>query len=367
MLSTSTARTSIGTSRRRTLALFGAAAAGVATAGCGTALGGGQQRTRTVRYQGWAGTVTPAELAEDLGYLKGVRLRWVGNTTSGPQDIQAAATGDVDFGGAFNGAVVKMAAAKAPVKAVISYYGVDKYRYTGFYVRRDSPVRTARDLIGKRVAMNTLGAHSEAMLDTYLKRQGLSRAEADRVERVALPPVNTEQALRKGQIEVAALGDIIRDKALEHGGIRALFDDHQLLGSFSAGTYVMADRFLETNPDTSRIFVTGVAKALEWSRRTPREEVVDRMVRIVKRRGRSEDTDPLRYWESYGVPATGGRVAARDLSRWADWLSARGDIEPDAVHTRDFYTNDFNRYRPSHSPSHSQSHAHSHRAGSTGR
>ncbi|MGW7514961.1 ABC transporter substrate-binding protein [Streptomyces sp. NPDC054796] len=334
-----------GTPRRTFLSLAGAAALGAATAGCGTALGGGPKPTKTLRYQGWAGTVIPAELADDLGYLEDVKLSWVGNTTSGPQDIQSAATGDVDFGGAFNGAVVKMAAAKAPVKAVISYYGVDKYRWNGFYVLNGSPVRSARDLIGKRVAMNTLGAHSEAMLDTYLRREGLTRDEADRVERIALPPVNTEQALRKGQIEVAVLGDIIRDKAVEHGGIRALFDDHQLLGSFSAGTYVMADRFLARNPETSRTFVTGVARALEWARRTPRDEVVDRMVRIVRRRDRSEDTEPLRYWKSYGVAGTGGRIARDELSTWADWLEERGDIKPGRVGISDIYTNDYNRYR----------------------
>nr|WP_180218696.1 ABC transporter substrate-binding protein [Streptomyces albus] len=312
--------------------------------GCGRASGRDGVPANTLRYQGWAGTVTPAELAEDLGYLDGLTLKWVGNTTSGPQDIQAAAAGDTDFGGAFNGAVVKMAAAKAPVQAVISYYGVDKERYSGFYVRADSPVRTARDLLGKRVAMNTLGAHAEAMLDTYLARAGLTAKEAAQVERIALPPVNTEQALRQGRVHVAVLTDILRDKALEHGGIRALFDDHELLGTFSAGTYVMADRYLERYPEQARAFVTGVGRALDWSRRTPREEVVARMVRIVRRRDRSEDTEPLRYWRSYGVARDGGRIAPGELSLWARWLERRGDIKADRVHIPDIYTNAFNRH-----------------------
>jgi len=55
----------------------------------------------------------PAELAADLGYLQDLKLDWVGNTISGPQDIQSAATRQTDFGGAFNGAVVKLVAAGA--------------------------------------------------------------------------------------------------------------------------------------------------------------------------------------------------------------------------------------------------------------
>ncbi|NLU65857.1 ABC transporter substrate-binding protein [Streptomyces sp. HNM0574] len=330
------------TSRRDFLVLLGAAAG---TAGCGSALGGGPRPTSTLRYQGWAGVVTPAELAEDLGYLGGVTLQWVGNTTSGPQDIQSAATGEVDFGGAFNGAVVRMAAAKAPVKAVISYYGTDEERYTGFYVREDSAVREPRDLIGKKVAMNTLGGHSQAMLDTYLRRHGLEPSQIDQVQQVAVPPVNIEQSLRKGQIDVAALSDITRDKLLERGGVRELFNDHDMLGSFSAGTYVMADRFLELNPETSRTFVTGVARALEWARARPREEVIDRMVRVVRRRKRNEDADPLRYFLSYGVAGTGGRIAEKELTVWADWLAERGDINRDRFSVRDIYTNAYNRYR----------------------
>src|SRR6266404_1172397 len=78
-----------------------------------------------IRYQGWASQVTFTELAEDLGYLAPLRLKWVGNTISGPQDIQTVVTGDIDVGGAFYGAILKLIAAKAPIKAVVGYYGSD--------------------------------------------------------------------------------------------------------------------------------------------------------------------------------------------------------------------------------------------------
>src|SRR4051794_15506771 len=85
-----------------------------------------------LRYQGWVGQVTFPELAEDLGYLAPVKLKWVGNTISGPQDIQTVVTGNIDFGGAFNGAVVKLLAARAPIKPVIGYYGVDENTWYGY-------------------------------------------------------------------------------------------------------------------------------------------------------------------------------------------------------------------------------------------
>ncbi|MGP4003741.1 ABC transporter substrate-binding protein [Streptomyces sp. 8N706] len=330
-----------GTPRREFLGLLGIAAVAVS---CGTATAdkGG---TKKLKYQGWAGQVTLPELAQDLGHLGDVKLDWVGNTISGPQDIQSAATGQTDFGGAFNGAVVKLIAAKAPIKAVIGYYGSDKDAYNGFFVRQDSAIRSARDLIGKKVGMNTLGAHSEAMLDIYLRKHGLSEAESKKVERVVVPPVNTEQSLHKNQIDVAVLGDILREKALENGGVRPLFTDTQLLGDFTAGSYVFTERFIRQNPDTVRTFVTGVAQTIEWSRTTPPEKVIERMTAIVKERRRNEDSAALKYWKSFGVAETGGRLADRQFSLWTDWLAERGQIEKGQVKPADTYTNDFNGYR----------------------
>ncbi|MGW1887033.1 ABC transporter substrate-binding protein [Streptomyces sp. NPDC001970] len=332
------------TSRRQFLTLLGISAAAVS---CGRATAGdaaGSARTKTLRYQGAAGQVTLPELAEDLGFLGDVTLQWIGNTISGPQDIQSAATGQTDFGGAFNGAVVKLAASKAPIKAVVSYYGSDRHAYSGYYVLDDSPIRSARDLIGKKVGMNTLGAHAEAMLTIYLQRNGLSPADIDKVEPLVVPPVNTEQSLRRRQIDVAVLGGILRDRALATGGIRPLFTDHQLLGAFSAGTYVMTDRFIKRNPDTARTFVTAVARAIEWSRTTPREEVVARMTEIVNKRGRNEDTASLKYWRSYGVAETAGRITDEQFQLWIDWLGERGDIAKGRITASDLYTNEFNAY-----------------------
>ncbi|MFD9335537.1 ABC transporter substrate-binding protein [Streptomyces sp. NPDC060028] len=335
--------TTTSTSRRQFLTLLGISAAAVS---CGTATAtngsGGSGQITSLKYQGSVGAVSLPELAADLGYFGNVTLDWVGNTISGPQDIQSAATGQTHFGMAFNGAVIKLASSKAPIKAVISSYGSDQYSYGGYYVLEDSPIRSARDLIGKKVGMNTLGAHYQALLDIYLSRGGLSKGDAAKVEPLVIPPVNTEQSLRQKQIEVGVLTGVLRDKALAAGGIRPLFTDVELLGPFSAGTYIMTERFIKQNPDTVRTFVTGVAKAIEWSRTTPREQVIARMTEIVKKRGRNEDTATLQYWHSYGVAETGGRITDTSFQLWLDWLGERGEIKQGQLKAADLYTNEFN-------------------------
>jgi ABC-type nitrate/sulfonate/bicarbonate transport system substrate-binding protein len=326
--------------RRGFLGLIGTAAL---VAGCGSAGGSGKKTTR-VRYQGSAGSVTPPELAADLGYLGPVTLDWVGNTTSGPQDIQSAATGQTDVGGAFNGAVAKLHAAGAPITAVISYYGVDQYSYNGFYTLADSPITSAPGLFGKKVGMNTLGAHYEAVLDIYLGRNGVSASDVKKVEPLVVPPVNTEQSLRARQIDVATLGGVLRDKALADGGIKALFTDYDLLGTFSAGTYVFRNDFLAKNPDTVRAFTSGVGKAIEWARTTPLPEVVDRFTTIIKKRGRNEDTSTLKYFKSYGIAGTGGVIAEKEFATWISWLEQQGQIPKGKVKAADVYTNKYNSF-----------------------
>ncbi len=80
-----------------------------------------------------------------------VRLEWVGNTSSGPQNVQTAATG--------------------------------RSRSAG-----PSTAPRPRDLVGKKIGMNTLGGHAQAVLDLYLRRNGLGADDVATVEALAVPP-----------------------------------------------------------------------------------------------------------------------------------------------------------------------------------
>jgi len=297
-----------------------------------------------LRYQGFTGQVSYPELAEDLGFLSPIKLNYVGNTISGPQDIQSVVTGDTDYGGAFNGAVIKLIAAKAPIKAVIGYYGTDEKTYAGYYVLEDSPLKSARDLIGKKVAVNTLGAHMEFVLREYLSRGGLTKAEADQVTLVVVPPVSAEQALRQKQVDVAVLQSVLRDKAKQRGKIRELFTDHELFGTFTAGSYVFSEKSLRDKPRTVKKFVEATAQAIEWARSHPREDVIARLTAIINKRHRNEDASAIPYWQSTGIAFKGGVIQESEFRVWLEWLVKSGQLGPAQVALADLYTNQFNPY-----------------------
>lgn len=302
---------------------------------------GGLETTK-IRYEGSPGMVTLSELAEDLGLLAPLELDFVGNNmTGGPHSIQSVLTGDLDVGGSFNGAIVKLVASGAPLVAIMAGYGTDAANFLGFYALEQTPIRGPRDFIGKKVAINTLGAHAEFALRDYLARGGLSAEEARTVTMIALPSSNIEQALRSGQVDVACLSTIFRDRALARGGVRLVFSDYELFGAFNAGSVVMSKRFVENNPNTVRKYVEGVGEAIEWARSRPRREVIERFESIIARRGRNEDASIVQHWTTTTVATRGGAMTDADFQIWIDWLVRDGQLEQGQIQPRDIYTNEF--------------------------
>jgi ABC-type nitrate/sulfonate/bicarbonate transport system substrate-binding protein len=299
-----------------------------------------------LRYQSFVGQIGLPDLAADLGYLGNLKLQLISNTISGPQDIQATVTGDVDFGNAFNGSILRLASAGAKITTVISTQGADPASTTTFLVRADSPIRSARDLVGRTVGVNTVGAQNEDVLGMYLERGGVDLGGADTVQRVVISPASMEQALRSRQVDVVALSSsVLVDKAMSHGGVRPLFSDYSVLGPADLDATVMRTQFIRDNPNTVRTLVSGMARALEWTKSRPRDEVIARMISIAQRRDGAQDVSALKYWKTFGVATTGGVVQREDFSIWLDRLQRYGRITPGSVNVDDVYTNDFNPYR----------------------
>ncbi|MFF2083136.1 ABC transporter substrate-binding protein [Nocardia sp. NPDC058176] len=337
------------TFRRRPLRALAAALVAPAALAVVTACGSSEPATNAdgkavLRYQGQTGQVTPFELADDLGYFDKISLQWEGDSTSGPANIQAAATKQLEFGSAFNGAVVKLAAGGAPVQAVLSSYGSDAKSFTGYFVREGAGVTTARDLIGKKVGVNTLGAHHEFVTREWLHQQGLSEDEIKQVQLIVVPPVNTEEALRSGQIDVGALGSVFRETAVERGGLHPLFTDKDIFGEFNYGTYVFRKDYIAQNPEAVRDFVQGTARATRWLQITPREEVVAKFTEIINKRGRNENLKLLDYWRSPGLPVPGAVIVDKEIQIWIDWLERNGELPGGKLAAADLYTNADNPY-----------------------
>jgi ABC-type nitrate/sulfonate/bicarbonate transport system substrate-binding protein len=311
--------------------------------GSSSSSGGGDEPTQ-IRVQHFPGFISPYEVAAKLGYLGKLELKQVGVVTGGPESIQAVATDQTDVGGAFPSAVIKLIAAGGPVKAVIGQFGADAQAYSGLYVPEDSSIKTAKDLIGKKIGVNTLGANSEAVIHLWLKEQGLSQEEVKEVELVVIPPVNMEEALKQHQLDGAIMGGAVREKAERDGGVRRIFKDVEFLGSYLNTTTVLNDSFIEDHPVATKELVGGIAKAIRYMQTEPAAKVVKLGEEIADEEGFSEDKETIKYWKSLGVPGEGGLILPREYPMWIKYLEEEGELEPGKVTPEDAYTNEFNPY-----------------------
>lgn len=301
----------------------------------------------TIRYSGGSGgIVLYAELAEALGYFDNLLLERVGGPIGGPASIQAVATKQIHFGVPFNASIVSARAAGVPIKGFIGYYGTNEITPSAYYVLENSPIRNARDLIGRKVGLNTLGAAEEAFLDVYLIDAGLSAAEMKEVIRIVLPPSTGEQALRSGQVDLVPL----RDAALHHaetlggGQLQPLFSAHGLLGNFTQASYVVRERFIEEEPQVMENLTQGIARAILWAQANDPAEVVARYSAYLNKRNLPEEAQAFAGWKSTGVANAGGVITPNEFATWVNWLETTGEIAKGAVSVEELYTNRFNPF-----------------------
>ena len=329
--------------RRRLRAAVAVLALVAGTAACGSS---GAQTTsdgRTViRYQTSPGAVSLPEIAAELGYFEKIELKLVGETTGGPESLRALSTNQVDIANAFQGAIAKVISSGAPVRAVVASYGSVGAVNSPIVVRDDGSVRSARDLIGKKVALNTLGANSEAILDTYLTQEGLSQAEIDKVTLVPLPGTVLEASLREKQVDAAFFSAALYKVASERPGLAQLTTDVDVVGPYTGGSYALHEKLIKENPEAARDFVQGVARATEWTQSTPVEQVREFVVDFLTEQGRNEAIPVVQRFEGFGIPTTGGWLRDEDFSVWLDWLETAGEVDAGDLEVEELYTNEFN-------------------------
>jgi ABC-type nitrate/sulfonate/bicarbonate transport system substrate-binding protein len=227
---------------------------------------------------------------------------------------------------------------------VIAYYGSSGEVNSSLLVKDDSGITSARDLIGKKVAVNTLGANAEAVLDTYLAKGGLSQAEIKKVTLVPLPGINEEAALREGKVEAAYLFGALQTSALSRGGLRSLVTDTDLVGPYNGGSIVLRDDFIKKNPDLTKRFVAGLAKALVYAESHSADQVRSTLSTWLTAQDRPDDAKALALWKGTGVATHAGLIRDKDFDLWLDWLESRGDVKTDALKASDIYTNKFNPF-----------------------
>ncbi len=280
----------------------------------------------TIRYLASQGGLNAHELAAELGYYDGtgITLENVGYAQGGPASLVALAGGSVELGSAATAAVLNSIAAGNDFVAAYPSNGINDEAQSIFYVLEDSPIKTIEDIAGKTIAVNTLGAHLDYVVREALFQKGLAK---DAANLVVVPGPQLEQVLRSKQVDVSAFGywqTTFEGAARQAGGLRAVFDDTDIIGDIAGGFVVLRRDWIANHPAEAKAFVDGAAKALDYAREHP-EETKAIFAKVLAERG--ENPDVAQYFAGYGV-REGGLAVERDIQFWIDVLEREGTVKP---------------------------------------
>ncbi len=184
--------------RRRFNALAALSASLFLSTPMGFAYAAGQEEVK-IRYLASQGGLSGHELADALGYFEGtgIKIENVGYAQGGPASLFALASGNVELGSAATSAVLNSIAGGNDFVAAYPSNGINQKTESIFYSLDGSPIKSIKDLAGKTIAVNTLGAHLDYTVREALHSVGLPENAA---KLVVVPGPQLEQVLRSSRL-----------------------------------------------------------------------------------------------------------------------------------------------------------------------
>jgi NitT/TauT family transport system substrate-binding protein len=158
-----------------------------------------------------------------------------------------------------------------PLKVVsngVASTGVQGKDYAGLVVKGDSPYKTAADLAGKRIAVNTLKNICETTVKLSIRKAGGDPSGIKPFE-LAFPDMPAE--LDAGRADAICVVEPFLSQALANGdrSVASLYVD--AAPNLTVAAYFTSQRLLSTNPGLVQRFQTAMAQSLAYADSHPDE------------------------------------------------------------------------------------------------
>jgi NitT/TauT family transport system substrate-binding protein len=130
-------------------------------------------------------------------------------------------------------------------------------------VAKNAPLRGAKDLEGKAVAVNALKTLSEVALDLWLAQNGADVAKVHPIETVFS---EMGPSLERGSIAAAVISEPALSIALATGNVRSLADPYAAIApQFLISGWFATRDFVAKSPELVKKFQTAIAEAGRWA------------------------------------------------------------------------------------------------------
>ncbi|MER6270324.1 ABC transporter substrate-binding protein [Streptomyces sp900105755] len=216
--------------------------------------------------------VAPVYLGQQKGIYKKYGLD-VSMTAAqgGAAVVPGVASGQFQFGFSNTTSLMVAQSNGIQVKAVsngVATTGVNGQDYGALVVRKGSSLRSAKDLEGRTVAVNTLNN----ILDTSV-RESVRKAGGDpsKVKFVELAFDQMPAALEKGRVDAAMAVEPALTTILDQGGTEIASPYVDVAGDLTVAMYFTSQKYAKQNPRVVEEFQKATAEALAYANGHPGE------------------------------------------------------------------------------------------------
>lgn len=201
--------------------------------------------------------------ARENGFFTSGGLDATVSTLNNGAAIMAALAGDtVDIGNANSGTVAAAVLNGLPFTIIADggLYSADRPT-TLLCVRPDSPIRTAKDLAGKQIAVNGLRLVADAALEEWVSRGGIDPKSISFLE---MPFSAMQPALDSGKLEAAFIGEPVLSTVRSKVRIIGAPND-TVAREFSYASYLAKPDWVAKNHEAAARFTAVIQQTARWA------------------------------------------------------------------------------------------------------
>jgi NitT/TauT family transport system substrate-binding protein len=220
----------------------------------------------TVTHWGALMYGTPYAVALKKGFFKeaGVEITGILTSKGGGTTVRNVLEGGLPFGEVALSAAVAAIQEGADIKIVMM--GVRSAADIYWVVKPDSPLKSVKDLVGKKLAITSPKSVTDSLTTMVLNKHGVF----DKVERPALGTVGAGlTALDKGAVDSASLIDPLYSARKDK--YRVLFAIKDELPPIAQTVAIASTKFMKENPAKLRAIIAGRMKGVDFIYANPKE------------------------------------------------------------------------------------------------
>ncbi|MFD4256348.1 ABC transporter substrate-binding protein [Streptomyces sp. NPDC058534] len=254
--------------------------------------------------------VAPLYLGQKKGFFeeRGLKLSF-SSAQGGAAIVPGVVSGQLDFGFSNMTSLMIAQSNKVPVKAVangIASTGVVGEDFEALTVKGDSPVKSPKDLEGKKVAINTLKNINETAVRASVRKAG---GDPDKVELVELAFDQMPAALDAGRIDAAMVVEPALATVKSQGGREIASPMIDVAPKLTVAMYFTSTKYAQEHPKMVQKFQEATAESLAYADAHPDEvrEIVTTYTKI--------PADVLAKVTLPKWPAEPNRAAIEELAR----------------------------------------------------